>query len=173
MQVFKIFVCLCAVLILSCKSTDANTPTVVIDASEQKEEEIITVVATEDLDLAEKKAIEKTIFNVQLGIHPTQKNWVLFENGSYLIFPKKTSDDDMRLSAIKLLTSFTGTMVAQRKSALAKGWITTSKLRISNYVSPEQLNVSEPTDAQIRAQGMQNILKDIETQNIIRINGNN
>ena len=58
------------------------------------------------------------IFNVELGINPSRKNWVLFKNGTYVIFPDGYTREQMKNAAIKLVRSYDRQIPSVQKSNL-------------------------------------------------------
>ncbi|WP_299675874.1 hypothetical protein [uncultured Dokdonia sp.] len=44
--------------------------------------------------------------NVKLAINPTFEDWVLFENGTYIIFDETNSVENIEVEAIKLIKEF-------------------------------------------------------------------
>ena len=107
------------------------------------------------------------IFNVQLGISSKRKNWVLFEHGTYVVFPDGNTKDQMKNAAINLIKSFNNNPLTAQKSNFAKGWITSTSKGIYNYVAH---NKGITTESIVIQRGKQNILKDKKDAKVIHIN---
>lgn len=112
------------------------------------------------------------IFNVQLGITPKRKNWVLFENGTYVIFPDGYTKDQMKNAAIKLVKSFNNNPITVQKSNFAKGWIISTAKGIYNYVGRDQIKKGITSNDVIQKRGKQNISKDKRKATVVHINTN-
>ncbi len=110
------------------------------------------------------------IFNVQLGIHPDRKNWVLFKNGTYLMFPNNTAEKDAVRAAKKLMSSYKSGSVNINKSAFAKGWIASTSTGIYNYIDSKEFGKGIPKQENILKKGQENIVADSKELEIIYIN---
>ncbi len=117
-----------------------------------------------------KEDYKSLIFNVQLGINPSKKNWVLFKNGTYLIFPNKTAEKDAIRAAKKLLTNYNGNTVFIDKSNFAKGWIASTPTGIYNYIDKGAFGRGIPKPASIEKKGIDNIAADKKGLEIIHVN---
>lgn len=109
-------------------------------------------------------------FNVALGISVKRPRWVLFKNGTYVIFPEVYTDDQIKNQAIKMVSQYTGGAITVTKSSLAKGWIGRTSKGIYTYVSLEDLKSEMPSQSEITAQAKQNILADKREQRVVHIN---
>lgn len=144
------------------KTPPPEDPVVIIDAQPEPLKE---VVAEEEPEI-----YKKLIFNTKLSISPKQPNWVLFSNGTYILFPKGTSGDDMRQSAFGLLQRYNDESFTITKSPLVKGWIAGSKKGIYNYVSLEQASDRLASKTILRKIGKENVLKDKANPIIVHVN---
>lgn len=156
---------------------EVATPAITIPEPEPEEEEeeikedVKPVTKVPKPPVKTKKEIyAPLIFNVQLGIHPKQKNWVLFKHGTYVIFPNQTSETDARRTAIALLKSYNGTTVNTRKSQLAKGWIASTTKGIYNYIDRKKMGRGVPEENAIVQKAIENINLDKKELEIVHIN---
>ena len=160
----------CFLLIGGCESTKSTpkettkpaTPVVVIEAEPEPLKE---VVEDENVDV-----YKNLIFNTKLGVSPKRPNWVLFSNGTYIIFPTGTSKEDMHKSALGFLQRFTSETASVRKSPLTKGWIASTPKGVYNYVALNQASSRLATDQELATIGLQNIKKDKADPIIVHIN---
>jgi len=118
----------------------------------------------------DKSAYKSLIFNVQLGINPKRKNWVLFQNGTYVVFPDGYTREQMKNAAIKLIKGFNSNGLSVQKSNFAKGWIVSTPTGIYNYVSSNQVRKGVTDFKLVSARGKKNILKDKSESNVVHIN---
>lgn len=170
MKTMHLIAVLSFLLLASCgskqKRTKAPTPKVEKEVTLPKEEEVIDEVIEELPDYA------PLIFSVQLGIHPMQKNWVLYQNGSYLLFQDALGEEVLTEAANKrmaALVSPRGTKVT--KSAMAKGWIVSlGASGVYNYVAYKQIDKGIPEDQEIIDQAISNFIKDQEALEVIKVN---
>lgn len=117
-----------------------------------------------------KEDYKSLIFNVQLGINPGKDNWVLFKNGTYLIFPNNTAEKDAIRAAKKLLTKADASTVFINKSNFAKGWIASTPTGIYNYIDRDEFGRRAPKPSRIERKGIKNIEADQKELEIIHIN---
>ncbi|MEP0262857.1 hypothetical protein [Dokdonia sp.] len=110
------------------------------------------------------------IFNVQLGINPGKKNWVLFKNGTYLVFPNNTAEKDAVRAAKKILSAHDGDIIFVEKSNFAKGWIASTPTGIYNYIERGAFGRRAPKSSRIEKKGIKNIAADKKELEIIHIN---
>ncbi len=110
------------------------------------------------------------IFNVQLGINPGKKNWVLFKNGTYLVFPNNTAEKDAVRAAKKILSSYDGNSVFVEKSNFAKGWIASTPTGIYNYIERGAFGKRAPKSSRIEKKGVKNIAADKKELEIVHVN---
>jgi len=110
------------------------------------------------------------IFNVQLGINPSRKNWVLFQNGTYVIFPDGYTSAQMKNAAIKLVKSFDNNTLTIQKSNFAKGWIASTGVGIYNFIGENQIKKGDSANEKARIKGRSNILKDKSDAIVVHIN---
>lgn len=117
-----------------------------------------------------KEDYKSLIFNVQLGINAGKDNWVLFKNGTYLIFPNNTAEKDAIRAAKKLLTKADANTVFVNKSNFAKGWIASTPTGIYNYIDRGEFGRRAPKSSRIERKGIKNIEADQKELEIIHIN---
>ncbi|MFT5890027.1 MAG: hypothetical protein ACI9Y7_000115 [Dokdonia sp.] len=110
------------------------------------------------------------IFNVQLGINPDRKNWLLFKNGTYMIFPNNTAEKDAIRAAKKLISNYKGGSLTIQKSSFAKGWIASTSTGIYNYIDRDAFDRGIPKEANILKKGQDNLTADTKGLEIVYIN---
>lgn len=164
-----IIACIILFLLVSCGSKQTKPkvtiPDVEIETSIPKEEE--TTVAVPELpDYA------PLIFSVQLGIHPLQKNWVLYKNGTYMLFKDALGEEVLTEAAHKRMAQIKNPKATSiKKSAMAKGWIVSfGTTGIYNYVAYKQIEAGIPGDQEIMQQAIANLLKDRKKLKAIKVN---
>ncbi|MEC4005670.1 hypothetical protein OX283_013450 [Flavobacterium sp. SUN052] len=131
---------------------------------------------------AEKnKAIIKNdnlINYVRLAINPKYQDWVLFENGTYIIFDNADTISDIKNQSVKLLKEF-GPVFAGSSAGdfdvihlnKTKGWIVSGHgYGIYTYVSPDEIEYKEPTDIEIGLLGRSKRDLDAKNRVIIYVN---
>lgn len=109
-------------------------------------------------------------FNVSIGISPSKPDWVLYKNGTYIIFPAGYTDVQMETAAGDLLDTFSNQTVMINKSQFAKGWIGNTSKGIYNFVSQEALGEGIHLQATINAAAVSNILADKQEKKVVHIN---
>ena len=109
------------------------------------------------------------VFNVQLGINPDRKNWVLFKNGTYLIFPNNTAEKDAIRAAKKLMSNYKGGAISTQKSSFAKGWIASTNTGIYNYIDRAAFGKGIPKQKNVLKKGQDNIMADAKELEIVYI----
>ena len=160
------------ILIVSCVSKKPNTPT----QSEQPKETTTETPVDFDSIVLDEVDKEPLIFSVQLGISPQRPNWILFENGSYMLFKDALGKDVLIPAAKKRLSDFaknltTQTGISAQKANLAKGWIVNfGSSGIYNYVEESQIEEEFPTAAYIITLAQQNIIADNLSKKVIHFN---
>jgi len=117
-----------------------------------------------------KDDFESLIFNTRLCINPGKENWVLFKNGTYLIFPNNTAEKDAIRAAKKILSAHNGNIVFIEKSNFAKGWIASTPNGIYNYIDKGTFGIGIPKSTKIEAKGIENIAADKKGLEIIHVN---
>jgi hypothetical protein len=169
MKITLLLILSCFLLMGGCDSTQKSAqpatqtePVVVIEASPEPLKEVLPEENTD--------AHKKLIFNTKLSVSPERPNWVLFSNGTYVIFPKGTSKDDMRKSAIGLLQRYNNEPFKVRKSPIVKGWVASSPKGIYNYVALAQASSRLANNKELASIGKQNVMKDKENPVIVHIN---
>lgn len=99
--------------------------------------------------------------NVRLAINPKFKDWVLFENGTYIIFDDVSKIENIEKEAIRLMKEF-GPVAAGGPAGdfnvtslnLTKGWIVSGHgYGMYTYVNPKELESNYPSDMTIGIYG--------------------
>lgn len=139
-----------------------ESPVVVIEAQPEPLKEVV-----KDKNL---EAYKKLIFNTKLSISSKQPNWVLFSNGTYIIFPKGTSKEDMRKTALGLLQRYNNESFIINKSPLAKGWLGSSTKGIYNYIAIDQASSRMASTKELASISKRNVIKDKENPVIVHLN---
>lgn len=109
-------------------------------------------------------------FNVAIGISPSKPDWVLFKNGTYIIFPAGYTDNQMKTAAGDLLDAFSNQNVFINKSQFAKGWIGNTSKGIYTFVAQDALGTGIHSKETIKAAAIANIIADKTKKEIVHIN---
>lgn len=137
--------------------------------------ELRDTLVTQDsivVDTAPLPDFAPLIFSVQLGIHPKQQNWVLYEYGTYMLYNAPMSEAALiKKSNARLKAALVTPQATVKKSTLAKGWIVSfGNTAVYNYVTKKQMGEGIHAKADIIAQAEQNIILDQQQLNMIKIN---
>ncbi len=129
--------------------------------------------------IVSKNTIQKSLLeNVKLAINPKFKDWVLFQNGTYIIFDDVTKVINIEEEAIKLMKEFGpvspgGSAGDFNVITLNKttGWIVSGHgYGMYTYVNPNELSKTSPNDVTIGLFGCSKRDKDAKKPIIIHIN---
>lgn len=141
--------------------------------------EEITPIIEEVEEIAEevpKKDYSSLIFSVQLGISRQRPDWVLFENGTYILFQKKGSDVEMTANAKDILRKMVNDRSTKningtvQKSQMAKGWIVTfGTSGIYNYVDHRTLPEGIQSKTTILEKARLNLAMDYNDLNVVKV----
>lgn len=158
-------------ILLGCNSTQGSN-SVSPEESEQPKEVISTPIEEPLSETPEVMEEEFTAlkFNVAIGISAQRPRWVLFKNGTYIIFPEGHTDAQIQEKAIQIIRSYTNDPIAIKKSNFAKGWIGSTSTGIYTYISRDQLGEGIPKNSDIQAQARQNIVADKAAPKVVHIN---
>lgn len=116
--------------------------------------------------------------NVKLAINPKFKDWVLFENGTYIIFDDINQIDNIENEAIRLMKEF-GPVHAGGPAGdfnvisliKTEGWIVSGhRYGMYTYVNPSELEMNSPDDITIGLYGRSKRNNDGENPKIVYIN---
>ena len=160
MNKIKILLLSLCVLTLSCGKKKENSKKIKLE--------------TENIEITAKSLLE----NVQLAINPEFKDWVLFENGTYIIFDDIKKVENIKKESIKLMTEF-GPVSAGGPAGdfnvtnlnKTKGWIVSGHgYGMYTYVNPNELDSNSPDDLTIGLYGRSKRNKDGLKPIIIHIN---
>ena len=116
--------------------------------------------------------------NVKLAINPIFKDWVLFENGTYIVFDDITQIESIENEAIKLMKEFgpvhaVGPAGDFNVISLKKniGWVVSGHgYGMYTYVHPSELETNSPDDITIGLYGRSKRNDDGENPKIIHVN---
>jgi PBP1b-binding outer membrane lipoprotein LpoB len=166
-----IYILVAGILCIGCNSRPASKPITSVKTAPEKPVESI-VTKPEITEEAEEVVENFTAlqFNVALGISPQRPRWVLFKNGTYIIFPEGYTNEQIKDKAIEMVSGFSNQNLSVRKSSLAKGWIASTTDGIYTYVSKEDLEMGIVEDTAVKAQALKNIQADKEERRVIHIN---
>ncbi|MDR3022934.1 hypothetical protein [Chryseobacterium sp.] len=118
------------------------------------------------------------IEHVKLAINPKFQDWVLFENGTYIIFDDISTVKDVKEEAIKLMKEF-GPVYAGGPAGdfniihlnLTEGWLVSGHgYGMYTYVHPSELDNDSPNDLEIGLYGRSKRDSDGQNPEIIHIN---
>lgn len=133
---------------------------------------------TSDTTTANKNAAMPLLENVQLAINPAFQDWVLFENGTYIIFDKADTIKDIREEAIKLMKEY-GPVYAGGTAGdfgvthldKTEGWVVSGHCYgMYTYVNPAEIEADTPNDAAIGLLGRSKRDKDGKNPVIVHVN---
>ncbi|WP_343914937.1 hypothetical protein [Aquimarina litoralis] len=119
--------------------------------------------------------------NVKLAINPKFQDWVLFENGTYIIFDDTNKVKNIKDKAIELMKEF-GPVNAGGPAGdfnvislnQTKGWVVSGHgYGMYTYVHPNELNTNSPDDVTIGIFGRSKRDKDGNDPKIVHINKSN
>lgn len=128
-----------ALLFISCSPANPRDK---VSSSQNKKEPLV-----------EKSLLE----NVKLAITPKYQDWVLFENGTYIIFDNADTISDIEKEAIKLVEQF-GPVYAGSPAGdfgvhhlnNTDGWVVSGHCEgMYTYVNPNELEKKSPTDVDV------------------------
>lgn len=106
------------------------------------------------VDIQKNSEILETelINHVRLSINPKFQDWVLFKNGTYIIFDNPDTIPDLESEAIKLMASFGPVYIGTPAADFdvtdlnkTEGWIVSGHgYGMYTYVSPNDINSKTP-----------------------------
>ncbi|BFO68290.1 hypothetical protein [Chryseobacterium sp. KCF3-3] len=118
------------------------------------------------------------IEHVKLAINPKFQDWVLFENGTYIIFDDISIIEDVKKEALQLMKEF-GPVYAGGPAGdfnvihlnLTEGWLVSGHgYGMYTYVHPSELDSDSPNDLEIGLYGRSKRDSDGQNPEIIHIN---
>ncbi|MEN5307481.1 hypothetical protein ABE425_08205 [Chryseobacterium cucumeris] len=118
------------------------------------------------------------IEHVKLAINPKFQDWVLFENGTYIIFDDISIIEDVKEEALQLMKEF-GPVYAGGPAGdfnvihlnLTEGWLVSGHgYGMYTYVHPSELDSESPNDLEIGLYGRSKRDSDGQNPEIIHIN---
>ncbi|MEJ5049169.1 hypothetical protein WH221_04980 [Chryseobacterium culicis] len=118
------------------------------------------------------------IEHVKLAINPKFQDWVLFENGTYIIFDDIGIIEDVKEEALQLMKEF-GPVSAGGPAGdfsvihlnLTEGWLVSGHgYGMYTYVHPSELDSDSPNDLEIGLYGRSKRDSDGQNPEIIHIN---
>lgn len=128
---------------------------------------------------SKKVPVEKTLLeHVKLAINPKFEDWVLFENGTYIMFDDASQIEDLEKEAIRQMKEF-GPVAAGGPAGdfnvinlnKTEGWVVSGHgYGMYTYVNPSELDSSSPNDLTIGLYGRSKRDKDGNNPKIIHVN---
>jgi hypothetical protein len=118
------------------------------------------------------------IEHVKLAINPKFQDWVLFENGTYIIFDDISAIQNVKKEALQLMKEF-GPVSAGGPAGdfsvihlnLTEGWLVSGHgYGMYTYVHPSELDSESPNDLEIGLYGRSKRDSDGQNPEIIHIN---
>lgn len=118
------------------------------------------------------------IEHVKLAINPKFQDWVLFENGTYIIFDDISIIENVKEKALQLRKEF-GPVYAGGPAGdfnvihlnLTEGWLVSGHgYGMYTYVHPSELDSESPNDLEIGLYGRSKRDSDGQNPEIIHIN---
>lgn len=133
-----------------------------------------------NIDMDNKEMIpEKNLLeNVRLAINPKYRDWVLFENGTYIIFDKVDTNLNPKEEAIKLMKQYgpvhsggpAGDFSVTHLNK-TEGWVVSGHgYGMYTYVNPTELESNSPSEVEIGLYGRSKRNQDGLNPKIIHIN---
>ncbi|MDQ6530163.1 hypothetical protein [Flavobacterium sp. LHD-85] len=118
------------------------------------------------------------IENVKLAINPKFQDWVLFENGSYIIFNNTDKIEDIRKEAIKIMSEYGPVHIGSPAGDFgvatlkkAEGWTVSGHYYgMYTYVHPSEINTAHSNESEIGLFGRSK--RDLDGQNPIVVHIN-
>lgn len=116
--------------------------------------------------------------NIRLAINPKYKDWVLFKNGTYIVFDKADTITNIQHEAIKQMKEY-GPVFAGGPAGdfdvihlnKTEGWIVSGHgYGMYTYVNPSELESKNPPDIEIGLYGRSKRDKDGKNPEIIHVN---
>ena len=116
--------------------------------------------------------------NIKLAINPTFQDWVLFENGTYIIFDKADTIKDIKTEALRLMKAY-GPVYAGSSAGdfgvthlnKTSGWVVSGQCYgMYTYVNPAEIETDNPNDLTIGLLGRSKRDKDGKNPVIVHIN---
>jgi len=128
----------------------------------------------EDYELTESELIEK----VKAAINPKFQDWVLFENGTYIILDSLDTDDKIRNIALERMSKYGPVHVGGSAGDFGvselieiEGWsISSHSYGMYTYVHPSELDTDSPSEIEIGFFGRNKRNLDGENPIIIHVN---
>jgi len=158
----KKLISLIPILFLMCCSRENKDP-------EKNKIEIVAESESSRLTLLE---------HVTLAINPNFQNWVLFENGTYIIFDNVDTLSSIEQEAVKLMKEY-GPVHSSNPAGdfgvthliETDGWVVSGHCYgMYTYVHPTELNSTKPDDLKIGLFGRSKREKDGKNPQIIYVN---
>ena len=124
--------------------------------------------------MPEKSLLEQ----VRLAINPKFQDWVLFENGTYIIFDNVDTVSNVENEAIKQMKEFGHVYTGGPAGDFSvthlnqtEGWVVSGHgYGMYTYVNPKELESTSPTDVEIGIHGRTNRNQDGQRRKIIHVN---
>lgn len=163
------------ILLFSCNPTKENNKVTNLNATETTINEIASDKQKKQLN---KMTNKELIEHVKLAINPKFQNWVLFKNGTYIIFDDITKVKDINRDAIALMKEY-GPVFAGGPAGdfntihltKTEGWIVSGHgYGMYTYVSPSEIQNKTVNDLEIGLLGRSKRDIDGKSPEIIYIN---
>jgi hypothetical protein len=163
------------ILLFSCNPTKENNKVTNLNATETTINEIASDKQKKQLN---KMTNKELIEHVKLAINPKFQNWVLFKNGTYIIFDDITKVKDINRDAIALMKEY-GPVFAGGPAGdfntihltKTEGWIVSGHgYGMYTYVSPSEIQNKTANDLEIGLLGRSKRDIDGKSPEIIYIN---
>ena len=116
--------------------------------------------------------------NVRLAINPAFQDWVLFENGTYIIFDNADTIPDLEMEAVHLMEEY-GPYTTGGPSGdfgvsalnLTKGWLVSGHCYgMYTYVHPDEIDSKDPSEVDIGVFGRHKRQLDGNKPVVIHVN---
>lgn len=172
MKILFLLLSMSLLVVKGCGDTTSATKTTTPTPAEVQPEPVVVEdpVIEETKTAVEISPYKSLIFNTTLNISPSQPDWVLFENGTYILLPSNLSIEQMKKNAAVIIKRYKGESLSVSKSPLSKGWVAGSSQGIYNYISQDKAGDRQAKDQHLKSVGKNSILKDIKELNIVHVN---
>lgn len=130
----------------------------------------------------QNETVENALVNhVKLAINPKYQDWVLFKNGTYIVFDRADTISNLEDEALKLMKEYGPVYPASPAGDFSvthlnqtEGWVVSGHgYGMYTYVHPDELSSANPNDAEIGLYGRNKRDLDGQYPVVIHINRNN
>ncbi len=133
-----------------------------------------------DLSITKNTTKMMLLENVKLAINPKFRDWILFENGTYIIFDNVDTISNIEEEAIRLMKEYGPINVGTPAGDFSvthlnktEGWVVSGHCHgMYTYVNPAEIKSKTPSDVEIGIFGRSKREQDGKIPVIVHINKN-